>query len=631
MATILSKLTYDNYTILEEVKGNTPFVLYDNDPEFARDAKNVTLFVAQRMGVASALARVNLNITELTVYAAFEEAVTTYGNEVYQYKVRENYLGLEGTPTLPFKNNLVNMQVSTDVGSEVNWSATASIEWADINYAAAYSASVSQGEIVMISASLGDFVSPNLRTLKSWSFPSSYPTSSDGVSINYDLSTPLLSQFNTIGDRIERKNLSVSFTSASVASSSFSDDVKVISIPVSSFDSKATSLNASYFTYTSSAITAEDNYKSLSGISGSTLLLYVSASTAEISNPVNQTGNLTYRRTGLDQFIYFFLDKAAASNLLVNRFTGDKTGQYPTIYTQDVVESALNTRLTNNNISSVVRLAEDYASQAGVGGFTQDYQGMVKMKAGQQLYDLNAWAVASASLSPSDRIEVTRVFYQEPPAIVRYFDPYAGTGTGVQGLLETFGFGSYSPGVNFLMMPVYWDIQKIQAIEFNDQVRKSAFSFELINNQLRIFPVPTYDAMLKINYKKRSETSQAYYDNQGRDMVVTDVTNVPYLNPIYSNINPIGRTWIFKYTLALCKEIEGHIRVSFSTTNIPTVGAPVGTELLTDARAEKEALIVQLRDTLDQTSRRAQLERKQQESQFTKDTFNNIPLPIYIG
>ncbi len=51
-----------------------------------------------------------------------------------------------------------------------------------------------------------------------------------------------------------------------------------------------------------------------------------------------------------------------------------------------------------------------------------------------------------------------RIFYESDPAIVRYFDPYAGTGTGVQGLLETFGFGSYSPGINFMLMPVYWDI-----------------------------------------------------------------------------------------------------------------------------------------------------------------------------
>ena len=111
------------------------------------------------------------------------------------------------------------------------------------------------------------------------------------------------------------------------------------------------------------------------------------------------------------------------------------------------------------------------------------------MQAGVQDYDLNAWAAVSASLEEGDRIEIRRVFYEEPPAIVRYFDPYAGTGTGIQSLLETFGFGQFSPGINFLLMPIFFDVMKIQAIEFNDQIRKSNYSFELQNNQL-IFQMP---------------------------------------------------------------------------------------------------------------------------------------------
>jgi hypothetical protein len=33
---------------------------------------------------------------------------------------------------------------------------------------------------------------------------------------------------------------------------------------------------------------------------------------------------------------------------------------------------------------------------------------------------------------------------------------------------------------------------------------------------------------------------------------------------------------------------------------------------------------------LNETSRKGQLERKQQESQFQRDTLQQIPLPIYI-
>ena len=67
--------------------------------------------------------------------------------------------------------------------------------------------------------------------------------------------------------------------------------------------------------------------------------------------------------------------------------------------------------------------------------------------------------------------------------------------------MEAFGFGNYSPGVNFMLMPMYFDLLKIQAIELNDQIRKSAYSFEVINNdQLKIFPIPNRDYTLYFDY-----------------------------------------------------------------------------------------------------------------------------------
>ena len=106
--------------------------------------------------------------------------------------------------------------------------------------------------------------------------------------------------------------------------------------------------------------------------------------------------------------------------------------------------------------------------------------------------------------------------------------------------------------------------------------------------------------------------------------------NVPYRNPIYSNINAVGRTWIFKYTLALCREIEAHIRIQYSNLNIQGVGPLQGSELINDARTEKENLLTELKEMLNEVSRRGQLERKQQEAQFARDTMQNIPMTIYI-
>ena len=177
-------------------------------------------------------------------------------------------------------------------------------------------------------------------------------------------------------------------------------------------------------------------------------------------------------------------------------------------------------------------------------------------------------------------------------------------------------------------MPISFDVQKIQAIEFNDQIRKSAFSFNLVNNKLKIFPIPGFDKKLYFEYVKISDKFSVIKDN--RNNVVTDIMNVPYRNPIYSKINTVGRTWIFKYTLALSREIEAHIRIQFANVNVQGVGSLQGSELVADARTEKEQLVTELKEMLNETSRKGQLERKQQESQFQRDTLQQVPLPIYI-
>jgi hypothetical protein len=75
--------------------GDTPFGFYDNDPDFEKDADKVCTFCTRRMGYPI----VEIELQALNFYAAFEEAVTIYGNELYAYKIRENYLTLEGAPT----------------------------------------------------------------------------------------------------------------------------------------------------------------------------------------------------------------------------------------------------------------------------------------------------------------------------------------------------------------------------------------------------------------------------------------------------------------------------------------------------------------------------------------------------
>ena len=293
--------------------------------------------------------------------------------------------------------------------------------------------------------------------------------------------------------------------------------------------------------------------------------------------------------------------------------------------------SSFNNSVIQPNFASIVRMSHQYGEEAGVGGTVTWYTGSFHTKAGQQDYDMTAWAAQSASLAPGDTIEIKRVFYESPPAIVRYFDPYAGTGTGMMNLLDTFGWGNYSPAINFLLMPINYDLQKIQAIEFNDQIRKSQYSFELVNNRLRLFPIPTVDeGKMFFEYIKNSERNIATMPSSSA--LVSNVSNVPYNNPNYTQINSIGRQWIFEYTLSLVKEMLGYVRGKYGTIPIPGAEVTLNhADLIAAATAEKNLLLERLRGYLDETSRDKLLERRALEADYKTKELNMVPQLIFIG
>jgi hypothetical protein len=186
-----------------------------------------------------------------------------------------------------------------------------------------------------------------------------------------------------------------------------------------------------------------------------------------------------------------------------------------------------------------------------------------------------------------------------------------------------------SPGINFLLMPIYFDVLKIQAIELNDQIRKSAYSFDLVNNKLRVFPIPTSTMLMFFHYIFKDDRNSVVVDS--RSNLITNVSNVPYINPIFGQINSIGRQWIYQYTLAICKEMLAYIRGKYTTVPIPGAEVTLNqADLLADARDEKAKLLEQLRGTLDIASRKTQLETQALEADFIQKTLINSPLNIYI-
>jgi len=284
-----------------------------------------------------------------------------------------------------------------------------------------------------------------------------------------------------------------------------------------------------------------------------------------------------------------------------------------------------------SNLPSLISISDAYGTLAGVGGNTDIKKGSIQLVAGQQEYNLDTlWGAVSES---GKRIEVVKVFYETTPAINRFFDPYSVSGQGTLNLIDEFGFGSFSPAAQFVLMPIYEDMLRIQAIEFNDQMRKSAFSFNLVNGKIRIFPRPTaqnisgklyFDYFVKDDFTENSTSVTAN--------VISDYSDVPYDFMEYSGINDVGKQWIRKYTLALVKELLGAVREKYS--QIPIPGSEIsldGAALRSEAQTEKEALMTQLRETLQELERTKQFENRNSEATAHQEMLRKVPLPIYIG
>ncbi len=290
--------------------------------------------------------------------------------------------------------------------------------------------------------------------------------------------------------------------------------------------------------------------------------------------------------------------------------------------------SNLNNQYIQPNLGNTIAIAEQYGTEAGTGGNVDFKTGSISVVANQQVYSLTElFTNVSESGNP---IEIKRIYHYAPPAIVRYFDPYAGTGTGIQSLMESFGFGNFSPGVNFMLMPTYYDALKVQAIEFNDQIRKSGYSFELINNnKLKLFPIPARNENLHFDYVVKNDRNNPIRNTATN--LVTNISNVPYSNINYTSINTPGRQWIFRYTLALAKEMLASVRGKYSSVPIP--GSEVTTnaaDLRSEAATEKTTLIDELKLMLEESSRAKYMERDAQIAQNSQDTFAKAPYPIYI-
>jgi hypothetical protein len=290
-------------------------------------------------------------------------------------------------------------------------------------------------------------------------------------------------------------------------------------------------------------------------------------------------------------------------------------------------------------LPTTVRMAQQYGTLAGVGGATAIKKAYVDLTSSVQTYNLMSSSVDvetgrnfSQIFSGSSTIDVTKVFHEAVPAITRFFDPYSVGAQGTLNLISELGFGNYSPAAQFLMMPLYEDVMRMQQIEFNDHIRKSQHTFNIVDNKLEIFPIPTGTGMSRVYFEYMSRDEFEHDSQTVQADSLSDYSDIPYNFIQYSNINEVGKQWIRKYTLALTKELLGAIREKYNSIPIPDGEVSLdGAALRAEAQVEKDELVKQLRENLEEMSRKNVMENKTHESNHHQEMLRKVPLKLYVG
>ena len=325
-------------------------------------------------------------------------------------------------------------------------------------------------------------------------------------------------------------------------------------------------------------------------------------------------------------------------NNLVNTI-GIKTGS------SFMNDSGFTGAVVANSFGYITKLSKAYGTEADSGGYTKWHTASIDMVVGQQTYSIRNAVETSLGITLDDTngIEVRRVIHNAPPALIRYFDPFVGTGLGSQQLLDAFDFGGFSPSVNFMLMPLHADLLRIQTIEFNDRIRKSHYSFDIHGDDIRIYPVPTKSGSNMEPFFKNVWFEFMFEEDKQNDAVlfgntaltigaVSDASNIPYTYQNYSTINDMGRAWIIRYGAAIAKEMLGYIRSKYSSVPIPNGEVTLnGSDLVSQGQSEKDALITQLREFLEKMTKEQMLTRQNTEATQMNEMMAKIPLRLYIG
>lgn len=292
-------------------------------------------------------------------------------------------------------------------------------------------------------------------------------------------------------------------------------------------------------------------------------------------------------------------------------------------------------KLPRDTLNYIIRLAEPYAVEAGLGGSYNSASGSIKLRQNIQDYDLYTdlvdpstnIPVVSSSLNPEQRkMRIFEIMHYNPSAAYRFFD----TTSAVNYLNNEFSFESFTPETVFYVLPVFEDILRGGQMNISNRVRRSNYSYRVTGTKIRIFPAPTAVNPLNLWVRVGFESNPLSPSVPDASIDgVSNLSNVPYGNFVFSNVNSMARQWVRQYTLSLSKELLGMIRSKFGSIPIPGAELQLdGADLKSTAKDEKEKLRTDLKEMLDSMTYSKLIETKAAEVDNVQKILKSIPVPM---
>lgn len=296
-------------------------------------------------------------------------------------------------------------------------------------------------------------------------------------------------------------------------------------------------------------------------------------------------------------------------------------------------------QLPRSDLSFLKRLIEPYGIEANVNTNVTLYSGSFVLAQDQQTIDLNEWQSIN---EPSYSIDIQNVYHQPTPSMLK--SAYFGAGiTDFQLDWYSADYGGLAVGAGMYarrIHPVFSNVLREQQTEMYHTVRRGNYSYILHNNFLRLTPTPNSSLTVWFTYYKQDPNKeynvlQADATVTGGDThhLVTSIADIPFQEIVYSTLNPMAKDWIRRYTMAISKEILGHIRGKFSSIPIPNSEVTLNADnLLSDAKEEKTTLIEELNASLESLSIEVLMEKKAAIAESIGRTLTRIPFknPIMI-